>query len=115
MAPAFSGESGRVPGQHVRARWSGDYHRLVPIYEFECAACGERFEALVDAGAASVACRTCGAEETQRVLSSPAAPMHLVKTPGEARKQERKNAQLRARAKADFKAKRAAARKQGGG
>ena len=95
-----------VPG------WSCDYHRLVPIYEFECAACGERFEALVDAGTASAECRRCGATETRRVLSAPAAPMHLVKPPGEARKQERANAGLRARAKADFKAKRQRARER---
>jgi putative FmdB family regulatory protein len=90
----------------------------VPIYEFECAACGERFEALVDAGTTSVACRLCGAEGARRVLSAPAAPMHLVKSAGGARQQEGKNAQLRERTKADFKAKRAkarAARKQGGG
>ena len=89
----------------------------MPIYEFECAACGERFEALAEAGTASVECRLCGSGRTRRVLSAPAPPMHLVKPPGEARKQERANADLRARTKADFKAKRRRARerRQAGG
>jgi putative FmdB family regulatory protein len=44
----------------------------VPIYDFECQACGERFEALVrhDEAAACPACRTPGA----RRLFSPIAP-----------------------------------------
>ena len=90
----------------------------MPIYEFRCEACGERFEALVDRGTATAACRACGGDGAGRVLSAPAAPMRLVKTPGDARKQERKNAGLRERTKAEFKAKRArarAARKPGGG
>jgi putative FmdB family regulatory protein len=87
------------------------------MYEFRCDDCGERFEALVDAGTETVECRVCGAAGAERVLSAPAAPMHLVKSPGAARKQERQNASLHARTKADFKAKRQrarAARKQGG-
>ena len=91
-----------------------DYHRPVPIYEFECAACGERFEALVEVGTASAECR-CGSHDTSRLLSAPAAPMRLVKSPGETRKQERANARLHSRAKADFKAKRQAARERGKG
>jgi putative FmdB family regulatory protein len=82
------------------------------MYEFECAACGRRFEALADAGTESVECRHCGASDTRRLLSAPAAPMHLVKSPGAARKQERANAQLRAHTKADFKAKRQRARER---
>jgi len=42
----------------------------VPIYEFECAECGERFEALVDAGTESAECTNCGAAGAQRRLSS---------------------------------------------
>ncbi len=33
----------------------------MPIYEFECGRCGERFEELVPAGTASHACPACGA------------------------------------------------------
>lgn len=82
----------------------------MPIYEFRCEACGARFEGLYPAGTRSAPCRECGSERTARVLSSPGAPLHLVKTPAEARKQERKNAQLKARTKARFKETRRRAR-----
>lgn len=75
----------------------------MPIYEFRCDSCAARFEALVDAGTDSTPCRACG-EVAARVLSAPAAPMSLVKGAGEKRRQERRNAQLRERARADFKA-----------
>jgi putative FmdB family regulatory protein len=74
----------------------------VPIYEFQCGSCGERFEELVAAGTASVACRQCG-NDTERVLSAQAAQQRLVRSSGDARKQERKNAKLHASAKSDFK------------
>jgi putative FmdB family regulatory protein len=45
----------------------------VPIYEFECEACGARFEELVAAGAA-VACCECGSERTRRLYSEVAPP-----------------------------------------
>jgi putative FmdB family regulatory protein len=45
----------------------------MPIYEFECEACGARFEELTAAGAA-VACRECGSERTRRLYSSVAPP-----------------------------------------
>ncbi len=82
----------------------------MPIYEFHCDGCGERFEVLVDVGTQSAACRSCGAVETRRVLSAQAAPMRLAQTPGQKRKQERKNAQLHSATKADFKARRQRAR-----
>jgi putative FmdB family regulatory protein len=86
------------------------YHRPVPIYEFRCGACGERFEALVDAGTEAAECRVCGAEGSQRVLSAQAAPFGIVKPSGENRRQERRNAELRQRTKADFSARRKRAR-----
>ena len=86
----------------------------MPIYEFRCESCGERFEALVDADTESSECRSCGSGTTRRVLSAQAAPLTVVKSPGETRKQERANARLRERTKADFKAKRQRARKGGG-
>jgi putative FmdB family regulatory protein len=82
----------------------------VPIYEFHCEGCETRFEFLVEAGTAVVACPNCGAERTRRVYSSPAPPQRLVKTPAANRRQEGRNAQLRAGAKARFKAARARAR-----
>ncbi len=92
------------------AAWGHGYHRLVPIYEFRCQACGERFEALVDMGTEAVECRLCGAANAARVLSAQAAPLAHVKSPGATRAQERRNAQLRERTKSDFKASRRRAR-----
>jgi putative FmdB family regulatory protein len=71
----------------------------MPIYEFDCEACGTRFEELVGAGTERARCPDCGSERTRRAYSPPGRPFTLVKTPGEARKQERRNAQLRQRAK----------------
>jgi putative FmdB family regulatory protein len=47
--------------------------RQMPIYEFECEACGARFEELVRTGA-EVACKACGSERTRRLYSTVAAP-----------------------------------------
>jgi putative FmdB family regulatory protein len=92
------------------------YHRFVPIYEFVCDACGERFEELVAVGTDSVKCTACGKGEARRVLSAQAPTPHLVKTRGEARKQERRNADLQSRSKKEFgKAVRAARPKPPGG
>jgi len=85
----------------------------VPIYEFRCGACGERFESLVEAGTESVECRECGAPDAARVLSAQAPPFGLVKSPGETRRQEGRNAELRRRTKAEFKARRKRAREGG--
>jgi putative FmdB family regulatory protein len=46
----------------------------MPIYEFECERCGERFEELVSAGAVDAACPHCGAQETRRLLSNVSPP-----------------------------------------
>jgi putative FmdB family regulatory protein len=80
------------------------------MYEFRCGSCGERFEALVAVGTTTEECRLCGAAGAERVLSAQAAPFGLVHTPGSARQQEARNAQLRTKTKADFKARRKAAR-----
>jgi len=45
----------------------------MPIYEFECEACGARLEELVAAEAA-VACRECGSVQTRRIYSTVAPP-----------------------------------------
>ena len=86
------------------------YDPAVPIYEFRCGSCGERFEALVDVGTESEECRLCGAASAERVLSAQAAPFGLVHSPGSAKRQEARNAQLRSTTKADFKQRRQAAR-----
>ena len=87
----------------------------MPIYEFRCASCGERFEALVDAGTETAPCRVCGADGAPRVLSAQAAPFGLVKSGGDKRRQERSNEALRTRTKADFKARRRRTGKGDGG
>jgi putative FmdB family regulatory protein len=87
----------------------------VPIYEFLCEACGERFEGLVSAGTESLTCPNCGVERTRRVLSAQATPFRLVRTPGGAHKQEARNAQLRERTKEDWKRRRQRARQGPGG
>lgn len=46
----------------------------MPIYEFECAGCGERFEELVAAGVEAIACPACGSERTERLISPVSPP-----------------------------------------
>ncbi|HEX5763572.1 MAG TPA: zinc ribbon domain-containing protein [Solirubrobacterales bacterium] len=46
----------------------------MPIYEFECEGCGERFEELLAASAAGAACPRCGSAQTKRLLSSVSPP-----------------------------------------
>lgn len=87
----------------------------MPLYEFVCDACGERFESLVEVGTESVDCRICAEPGARRVLSAQAAPLHLVKPAGERRKQERANARLRKDTKARFKQSRERARKRSRG
>jgi putative FmdB family regulatory protein len=46
----------------------------MPIYEFECEGCGERFEELVAADADGVECPACGATRSRRLLSNVSPP-----------------------------------------
>ncbi|MFT3865351.1 MAG: zinc ribbon domain-containing protein [Solirubrobacterales bacterium] len=46
----------------------------MPIYEFECEGCGERFEELVAASVGSVPCPACGGERTRRLISTVSPP-----------------------------------------
>ncbi len=48
--------------------------RAMPIYEFDCGRCGDRFEELVKSGASAPACPSCGSTRTQRRISSVAPP-----------------------------------------
>ena len=41
----------------------------MPIYEYDCCACGHRFETLVRRGDEPTACPECGAEDLQRAWS----------------------------------------------
>jgi putative FmdB family regulatory protein len=67
----------------------------MPIYEFECGECGERFEELVAAGEA-VACPSCGAERSRRLYSEVSPPGRQPRGAGvrsdESRRREREAA-----------------------
>jgi len=67
----------------------------MPIYEFECGECRERFEALVAAGEA-VACPSCGAEHSRRLYSEVSPPGRQPRGAGvrsdESRRREREAA-----------------------
>lgn len=54
--------------------------RPMPIYEFECEACGTRFEELVAGGVASHGCPECG-EAAPRRLSQVSPPRRLGRGP----------------------------------
>jgi putative FmdB family regulatory protein len=45
----------------------------VPLYEFDCGACGARFEEIVPAGC-TAPCPACGGERVTRAFSQIAAP-----------------------------------------
>jgi putative FmdB family regulatory protein len=68
----------------------------VPIYEFECEECEERFEELVAATAAAAVCPHCGATRTRRLMSSVSPPGRQPRgaavRSGESRRREREAA-----------------------
>jgi putative FmdB family regulatory protein len=41
----------------------------MPMYEYACRSCDERFEELVRASAPAVACPACGSSDAERLLS----------------------------------------------
>jgi putative FmdB family regulatory protein len=91
----------------------------MPLYEFRCRRCEARFEALVGAGTETEACTECGAEGAERVMSLPADPPRLSRTPAGNRRQEERNRKLREKTKSAFKERRRRAREaakpKGGG
>lgn len=101
-----------LPTRPYRGGVSTTIRVAMPMYEFDCEECGERFEDLVAAGTEHAECRHCGSEATHRVLSAPGAQWKLVKTLGSARKQELANAKLHADTKAQFKETRKKGREQ---
>jgi putative FmdB family regulatory protein len=82
----------------------------MPIYEFRCEHCGAELKELVTAGTTAATCPSCGPDGAKRTFSAQAAPLSLVKTRGEARRQERRKAKLRETTKASFKSARRRAR-----
>jgi putative FmdB family regulatory protein len=82
----------------------------MPLYEFECADCGNCFEELVTSGTQSLACPRCGSHRTRRLLSPVAPPGRQPRGAGvrsdESRREEREAA--RGERLAETKRKRAA-------
>ena len=50
----------------------------MPIYEFECAKCGNRFEELMASSAEIPACPDCGATRAKRQFSSVSPPERVM-------------------------------------
>jgi putative FmdB family regulatory protein len=46
----------------------------VPVYEFECEQCGDRFEELAPSDTQALACPACGSGRTRRLLSLVSPP-----------------------------------------
>jgi putative FmdB family regulatory protein len=44
----------------------------MPIYEYECAGCGEVFEVILDIGGPPPSCPACGSPECTRLIGAPA-------------------------------------------
>jgi putative FmdB family regulatory protein len=90
----------------------------MPIYEFGCGACGERFEELVGppAGASEqeLRCPACGSDRLERLITGGYAPTHRQLTPGQKRRLEAKRGIDRGGAKQRFKQRRATARARRG-
>jgi putative FmdB family regulatory protein len=78
----------------------------VPIYEFECRSCAQRFEELVGSHVgretAEVRCPQCGAADPERLLSTSYAPIHGQMTPNQRRRLEEKRGIDRGGAKKRF-------------
>jgi putative FmdB family regulatory protein len=82
----------------------------MPIYEFECGECGQRFEELVSGGTAAGSCPGCGSTDVRRRLSAVAPPGRQPRggrvREGESKRREREAA--RGERLAEAKRKRAA-------
>ena len=82
----------------------------MPLYDFHCRDCGERFEELASPGE-TAPCPVCGSPDVERVLSAFAGPFTVAPRGVAAR---RSNAQRRVREelRAERKAEREARRKE---
>lgn len=91
----------------------------VPIYEFECRSCGQRFEELVGSHVGrettEVRCPECGAAEAERLMSSSYAPINRQMTPNQRRHLEDKRGIDRGGAQERFNRQRAAEKRAGRG
>jgi putative FmdB family regulatory protein len=84
----------------------------VPIYEFECRSCGQRFEELVGSNAgqqaADLRCPECGSADPDRLITSSYAPIHRQMTAAKRRRLEDKRGTDRGGARERFAKQRAA-------
>jgi putative FmdB family regulatory protein len=91
----------------------------VPIYEFDCESCGERFEELVGShvglDSADVLCPQCGSKSVERRISTSYSPLQHQMTSNQKRRLEDKRGTDRGGAKERFKRQRAAEKRAGGG
>lgn len=81
----------------------------MPIYEFECGRCGERFEGLVPQGTGSAVCPACGTAGAERRFS--AFGLSRQPTANQRRRMEDKRGTDRDGARSRFKESREKARK----
>jgi putative FmdB family regulatory protein len=82
----------------------------MPLYDFRCRACGERFEAFAPRGQ-SAPCPTCGAPDAERVFSSFAGPF-TVAPRGVAARRSNARRRVREELRAERRAEREARRKE---
>jgi len=68
----------------------------MPVYEFECKSCGQRFEELIVGETKALTCPACASEETRRLLSPVSPPSRQPRgtrvRSGESRRREREAA-----------------------
>jgi putative FmdB family regulatory protein len=87
---------------------------VVPIYEYVCQSCGERFEELVGSHVGlrteDVCCAHCGSHQVERQITGSYAPLHRQMTPGQKRRLEERRGVDRGGAKERFSKQRAAER-----
>lgn len=91
----------------------GVYPWRVPMYDWECGSCGQRFEAIEPAGTETTACRECGAPGAERRFSTFAYSRQP--TPGQRRRMEDARGTNRDGARQRFRADIARRRERKGG
>ena len=74
----------------------------MPLYDFECNACGTRFEAQTPAGAAPPPCAECRSSDTRRVFST-FALWKINKTPGQRRHLEAQRRDVKERTREEYR------------
>jgi putative FmdB family regulatory protein len=85
----------------------------MPLYDFACQACDERFEERAGPGE-TAPCPACGAHETRRLFGPIPPPAKLGLRGRAARESDARRADREVRAKEQFKAERRKKREQGG-